>query len=464
MGVLSNFQNCFTKPSYSNFLLMITGWITCQGRHSISRVIQAAGEQARDKHHSVFYRFLSRGKWSTDALGKVVYSLLSPWLPTRIVVILDDTLSHKSGPHIFGACMHYDASQSTYGRSASGERKAFFAFGHNWVVLALWIPLPWNQDRGLAVPILFRLYRSKKRCPKAQYRKRTLLALDLVEVLSNWLPADRTMLLVGDAEYACRNVVRNLPERIIFVGPMCMDAALFDRPGTQEGPGRKRLKGSRLPSPEQLARCRSTPWEDVNLTIYGRSVAIRIKSQVCMWYTVAGVRQIRMVLTRDPTGSIKDRAYFSTDDTASSTEVLVQFARRWEIEVAFRNTKQGMGLQDPQNGWWRRSSSETKPRKKAGPNPRGRRGEVAINHTLALAFAAYAVVIIWYAKHGNRVMDIEEVRRDAPWYLHKSHSSVQDMIAAVRREVWAARFSAHPVFKGVCPNIRALLPHWLVAA
>lgn len=465
MVVLSNFQNCFTKSSYNNFLLMITGWITCQGRHSISRVIQAAGDRARGKHHSVFYRFFSRGKWSTDALGKVVFSILRPWLPAQIVVILDDTLCHKSGPHIFGACMHYDASQSTYGRSAGGDRKKFFAFGHNWVVLALWIPLPWNQDRGLAVPILFRLYRSKKRCPKAQYRKRTHLAIDLVEVLSNWLPADRTMLLVGDAEYACKTVVRTLPNRIIFTGPMCMDAALYENPGLPKtGRGRPRIKGTRLPSPELLARCRSIPWEEIKLTIYGRSVTIWIKSQVCMWYTVAGQRQVRMVLTRDPTGSIKDRAYFTTDNTVSSTEVLVQFVRRWEIEVAFRNTKQVMGLEDPQNGWWRRPSSAAKPRKKAGPNPRGRRGEVAINHTLTLAFAAYAVVIIWYFEHGDRVRDVEEVRENAPWYLHKSHPSVQDMIAALRREIWAARFSAHPAFKGVSLNIRALLPQWLMAA
>ena len=401
--LLSNFQNCFTKSSYSNFLLMVTGWITCQGRHSISRVIQAAGERARDKHHSVFYRFLSRGRWSMDSLGKVVFSLLSPWLPARIVVILDDTLCHKSGPHVFGACMHYDAAQSTYGRSARGLRKPFFAFGHDWVVLALWLTLPWNQDRGLAIPLLFRLYRSKKRCPKAQYRKRTQLAVDLVELLSSWLPADRTMLLVGDAEYACRTLVRTLPERVFFTGPMSMDAALFDEPGVQKGRGRRRVRGNRLPSPEKLARRRATPWEEIELTIYGRSVKILIKSQVCMWYTVAGQPLVRMVLTRDPNGSIKDRAYFTTDVSTSSAELLVQFARRWEIEVAFRNVKQTMGLEDPQNGWWRRQTSEPKPRKKTGPNPRGRRGETAINHTLALAFAAYALVIGTLVGYGRWV-------------------------------------------------------------
>ncbi|MGH6932575.1 MAG: hypothetical protein ACREEE_09100, partial [Dongiaceae bacterium] len=67
-----------------------------------------------------------------------------------------------------------------------------FSFGHSWVVLALWVPLPWNAERGIAVPILFRLYRPKKRCPEGKYRKRTELAAELLAILASWLPADMT--------------------------------------------------------------------------------------------------------------------------------------------------------------------------------------------------------------------------------------------------------------------------------
>ena len=165
-ALLAGFAPCFTRPGFENFVTMISGWITCQGRHSISRMIQAASGLDGGKHHSRFYRFLAHGSWATDPVGNVLFQLLLPWLPTQITLILDDTLSHKSGPHIFGAAMHYDAHRSTYGRGTTEGRKGFFAFGHNWVVAALWLPLPWNRDRGLAIPILFRLYRSKKRCPK----------------------------------------------------------------------------------------------------------------------------------------------------------------------------------------------------------------------------------------------------------------------------------------------------------
>jgi hypothetical protein len=50
--------------------------------------------------------------------------------------------------------MHHDPLLST-------GRKAFSRFGHVWVVLAVWLPLPFGGvggPRGVAVPVLFRLY------------------------------------------------------------------------------------------------------------------------------------------------------------------------------------------------------------------------------------------------------------------------------------------------------------------
>ncbi len=464
--ILLSFSGCFTKPSFDSFVALVVGWITCQGRHSISRVIQAAGELARGKHYTCFYRFLSRGCWAADALGQVVFQLLLRFLGTEITVIIDDTLSHRSGPHIFGAGMHHDASRSTYGRGTTAGRKVVFSFGHNWVILAIWIPLPWNTDRGLAVPILFRLYRPKKRCPETLYRKRTELALELVSLLAGWLPegCDLKVDLVGDSEYACKTIVPNLPEGVVFTGPMCTNAALYAEPGPYCGRGRRRVKGGRLLSPLALAGSGTTPWAELTLVIYGKTVTILVKSQVCLWYTVARKKLVRMVVTRDPTGRIEDRTYFCTDARRSVADILIQFARRWEIEVAFRNAKQLMGVEDPQNGWWRRKAGSRAPKKKAGPNPRGRKGEGAVLHTLPLAFTAYAVLIVWYLRHGEPDLDVSRVRIEAPWYGHKDTPSFADILAAVRREIWASRFSAHPVFRRVRRKVRDLLPHWLLAA
>jgi len=71
--------------------------------------------------------------------------------------------------------------------------------------------------------------------------------------IEEWIPQDRKVILAGDTEYACRELVRGLPERIVFVGPMHMDAALYHPPPPKkEGGGRPRVKGKRRLSPRQL--------------------------------------------------------------------------------------------------------------------------------------------------------------------------------------------------------------------
>lgn len=75
----------------------------------------------------------------------------------------------------------------------------------------LCVRTPWNENRFMAAPIAFRMYRSKKQCPKAQYRKRTELAREMAAELIARIPQERQVILVGDTEYACHEAVRNLP-------------------------------------------------------------------------------------------------------------------------------------------------------------------------------------------------------------------------------------------------------------
>src|SRR5215213_7825150 len=151
-GVLVAFEPCFTAPSYRTFRLLVAGWIHCLGRRTITAVAVASGGVERC-HISVFHRCFSRARWSLDALGQVVFRLALAWIPADqpLSVLIDDTLARKTGKGIGLATMHHDPLLST-------ARKPFCSFGHVWVVLALWVPLPMGGSRGFALPPLFRLY------------------------------------------------------------------------------------------------------------------------------------------------------------------------------------------------------------------------------------------------------------------------------------------------------------------
>lgn len=460
-SILSSFAFCFTAPSFENFVALLCGWVLSHGPHTISRAIVAATAHGlAHKGHSAYYRLLSRARWSVDEVGHVLFDLLLPYLPDEIDAVVDDTLCHRTGPQIFGAGMHHDASRSTYGGRAGAHK--FFAFGHNWVVLSIWVPLPWNRERGVALPVLFRLYRSKKRCPKALYHKRTELAAETLEILRGWLPEGRLLHLTGDSEYACRTLVRSLPDSIGFTGPMAMDAALYAMPRPRKDRGRRAMKGRKLPSPAQ--RCAKNKWKRVQATLYGREVNLLIQTFTCLWYTVAGTRTVRVVITRDPKRRHKDRAYFCTDPERSWDEILSRYARRWELEVTFKTAKQSLGLEEPRNGWWRRIAGRRGDRRKSGPKQRGNIGRKAVERTAPFIFLTYGIVTVWFFKYGDVDRQVRRQRRNRPWYGLKQEPCFDDMLAALRREFWASRISRHPTLRRHARKILALIDPLLGAA
>ena len=454
--ILDSFSDCFTRPSFGNFAHLVMGWILCRSRRWITSVF-SAGSWRRRGHHSRYYRFFSSARWDPDKLGAVLFRLLLPYLPKRIEVAVDDTLCRRGGPRIFGVSMHHDGAASSYGLGASAALSSL-ACGHSWVVLAVIVPLPW-LSRGLSVPILVRLYRSPKRCSDREYRKRTELARSLVMILSKWLPPGSTLHLTGDREYACKTLLRDLDPEIEFTGPMPMDAMLFGPVPKYAGMGRPRCRGKRLPSPK--ARARSTRgWTKLELKLYGRNTKLLVKTWTCLWYTATGQRLVRVVLTRDPKGNYADRAFFSTEHELASEAILVLYARRWLIEVSFRDAKQYLGLNEPQNGWSRGKRSKQAP----GPRPRGKRGRKAAERTTPFAWAIYGIVVVWYLGEKRWRRDVAERSKRCPWYRSKETPSFQDMLDAMRVEILAHRLLARPLLNRTIEETRGTLRSMGVAA
>lgn len=464
-ALCSRFASVFTRPSLANFTTLAAGWILCQARHTVSGAVVAARGLGVCKHHSVFYRLLSRARWATDEAGYIVFSLLVPLLATCIYVVIDDTLARKSGPRIWGAGMHHDPLASTYGRGTPRGRHVAFAFGHNFVVLSVWVPLPWNPERGVAIPVLFRLYRSPKRCPKSEYRKRTELASEMLKVFAGWVPEGSQILVTADHEYASGHVVKHLPARGDFTGPIPMDAAIHDLPPGRSGKrGRPHRYGNRLPKPRELAADRSTPWQTMVVSIYGQPVKIWIKTLVCLWPSVAGTCPVRVVITHDPKGRIERRAYFCTDSERGAGQILEDFARRWALEVTFRDAKQFLGFEQPQNGWGRRKQGSPKRRKRAGPQPRGHRGRKAVERTGPFVLLLYGLVHLWYFQNGHPKGIAERVAAVAPWYRQKEGPSFRDMLQELRKQLLLAKFSQYPELNRVFQKNPSLLDTLLTVA
>jgi len=407
-ALLQGFSGCFTSPSAGNFVTLMTGWVLDLRRHTITEVVRAAGAVGK-KHISSFHRFFSRGRWATDEVGLLLAALVIGRLATTGVIrlIVDDTLGRHTGKRIAAASMHRDPLLST-------ARRLFFHWGHVWVVLAIEVTL---FDKSWALPILFRLHRSEKRCKKEKraYLKLTEHARELVELLAKRYPSRRFELL-GDAAYTNGTLIKKRPPNVTLIGRGRLDAALYApaAPRRRGQMGRPRRRGKRVASPAARAKRGDARWKKLVVQVYGRTVTVRVLIIDALWYVAAGSELIRHVVVRDFPGHERDDVFVSTDPTIGPRAIIESFARRWSLEVTFHESKGKLGFEDPQN-----------------------RTERAVERTAPFAFIAYTLVIVWYALHGH---SSRAARLPCmPWYAHKAGVTFSDMLATLRRASWRQR-------------------------
>src|SRR5947208_3391858 len=384
------FQPCFTAPTCRTVQWLVAGWLHCPGRRTITAVAVASGA-AEHRHISVFHRFFARAPWSLDALGRVLFTLALAWVPADqpLFLVLDDTLARKHGKGISLATMHHDPLLST-------AKKPFFSFGHVWVVLALWVPLPMGRSRGFALPLLFRLYVGAKRGgqraapahPRASRRQAAAaaahaahprptkleLARELIGLVAQWADG-RKLYVAVDSAYAGRPLLEDRPPQVHVLSRLRADAALWARPPRRRPgqKGRPRRRGPRLPRLKTLAAHRRR-WDALPLILYGRSVTPRVFTLTALWYHALRDQPLRLVVVRDPTGKRQDETFFCTDRTVDAAFILTGYARRWTIEVAFHDQKQFLGFEDSQQQSAR-----------------------AVARTAPVAGIVYALVLLWYA-------------------------------------------------------------------
>jgi hypothetical protein len=447
VGLLVAFEPCFTAPSYRTFRLVVAGWIHCLGRRTITGVAVASGG-VDQQHISVFHRFFSRATWRLDALGQIVFRLALRWIPADqpLSVLIDDTLARKTGKGISLATMHHDPLLSS-------ARKPFCSFGHVWVVLALWVPLPMGGSRGFALPLLFRLYVGAKRGgtrdapgrPRRGTRQQTaerahaahprptklMVARELLALVARWADG-RTVYAVVDSAYAARTLLEDRPANVHVLSRLRPDAALWARPGRRRPGqrGRPRRKGHRLPTPKAMAATRRR-WDPLPVTLYGRAVTPLVFGCTALWYGALRDQPVHIVIVRDPSGRRRDEAFFCTDLAVDATFILEGYARRWTIEVAFYNQKQFLGFEDPQN-----------------------QTPGAVARTAPMAGIVYDLVLLWYAARVQHGLSDTWPRR--PWYRSKTTPSFADMLTTVRQDSWRLLFSDPPPHTPLAQNPPAL--------
>jgi len=414
-STLEVWRSALTSPGFANFVVLFFGWALSTGTHAVTEALVVSAV-AGVRHHEAFHRFFSRGTWSPDEVGRLLFARLLALLPATepIPLVVDDTLAEKKGAGVYGIGSHLNAVRST-------KRRKVFSFGHVWVVVSVLVKVPFSR-RAWALPVLFRLYRTTKDCKATgdDHRKKTQLARELIDVLVVWA-GGRRISLAGDCAYCCDTVTKGLPDTVLLTGSMRPDAALCALPEPdpagapqgrrgrkKKGPGRPRKRGAPLQKPSELAHDESVPWRTCIADRNGKVCKVRYKTMLGCWYRACGMRLLRIVVVSCDEGALPIRVYFSMDTSLSVEALLGVYSRRWSIEVLFRDLKQLFGFAD--------SSA----RKKA-----------AVLRTAPFVGLCFTTLVLWCLTCPEAVRLAAPPLR--PWYRHKTGLSVHDLLRATRR-------------------------------
>ena len=393
----------FTQPSFATHQEMLLGWLMCLGRRTEFRVFEAIlGEPvSRRRRHPFdrFYNFFSRSAWTVhDLAHHVAVQVVLALNPRgRLHLVVDGTLLHKSGQHVYAIGWFHDPVAST-------KRRVATALGNQWVVLGLALRIS-GTERILCLPIHAMLQQ-----PDPEKPGPADLARQMLEDVLAWFP-ERELVLIGDGGFSAKYLLLNLDERVTYVGLMRRDAALHDpkiprrRP---DRPGPKPKQGPRLPSPREAAkkadRSRARPsagrWKTIEITAYGATRKFRVFSYLAVWPKVFGTRTIKVLVCRALEIGYDEVYLYTTDLEADPAWVVETYAWRTSIEGTFKDSKQVLEIQKPQHRC-RRSIEKLAP----------------------WVWLMQTVVALWYLTEGRKLPEARTARRqlggwETEWSFH----------------------------------------------
>ena len=298
-SVISFSKKCFTKPQFAHFREYLGGLITLHNK-TVSGIATASVER---QDQSSLNRFLTCSDWDEKHLGdRYLKKVRHEFGREKALLVIDDSLSKKTGKHITEVQYHKDHAGDGY------------VFGHQ-IVTAL------VKVRDKVFPLFPELY-SKKTCSKIQFAK---------ELVSR---AHEKLLLrtvVMDSWYMATEVIKHcLKKRLDVIGCFKSNRNVSFEIGewTKLSTHSKTLKKKDF---------RVTIIDDETYRVHERIVRVK------------HIGMVKLLISQEWMNDEKkwSRPFYliSTNTQQSAVQIIRTYAQRWSIETFHRDIKQNLGLE-----------------------------------------------------------------------------------------------------------------------
>ena len=360
MTVLGEFAPAiYGMSTWNKIEVLVVGTILTRGQRTVSAVLRVMG-LSQERNYAKYHHVLSRAAWSGLEVSAILLRLLVKTFDGGgpLVFGVDETIERRRGEKIAAKGIYRDPVRSSHSHFVK-------ASGLRWVSL-MWLTRVPFAERIWALPFLTalapseRYYQERGRSPK----KITDWARQLVCQVRRWLP-DRTLIVVGDSTYAALDFLHHcqtLHQPVTVITRLRVDAALYEPAPAYSGRGRPRLKGQRLPTPQQLIDDPTTCWTRLPIVWYNHQLRdIEISTHQAVWFHTGQMPvPIRFILIRDVAGQFNPQALLSTNPALDPLDMLVFFKRRWQMEPTFRHAREHLGM-ETQRQWSDKAIARTTP-------------------------------------------------------------------------------------------------------
>lgn len=252
------------------------------------------------KHYSSIARFLSSTAWNDAAVYHQYLSKIRHlFARQRVTLIIDDSLSKKTGKHLFGVQFHKNHCGNGY------------VFGHQVVTALL-------RTKEVLLPLIPRLYHKESMSKIQLAKEQIFLALQHVKVRE----------VIIDSWYMAAELINLCTSKgIAIIG--C-------------------LKSNR-------SICLHHRW--IGVRDYFRRVQRNTMTLVIVndekyryhevLVSLKGVGLVKLVIVQQWRNNRWSRAFYlvSTDTRRSAEGIITTYTQRWDIEVFHRDIKQHLGLE-----------------------------------------------------------------------------------------------------------------------
>jgi hypothetical protein len=340
--------------------------LLCPGRHTVTSLITTHGAQFADwtAHYDLYAKDRVNPRVLFKGIRSHVEALIGPQKP--LVVALDDTILRKTGRLIPGAAYRKDPLGPPFNVNLVWAQR----------MIQFSAALPNAEGEVRMIPIDF-VDASTPRKPRknepeekwAAYRE-TMKQRNLNEVALQTLhrlrseTRDRALLLVVDGSFTNEHFLKKRPSNTVVIGRIRKDAHLNALPEAQSDKGRRRIYGAELPTPEEIRKDKSIPWQRVRVFAAGKKRNFSVKTLERVRWRKAGKEDLRLVVIRacKYRGPGKKPLYrqpaylICTDPELPLKELLQTYIWRWDIEVNHRDEKTLLGVgqaqvRNPLSAW-----------------------------------------------------------------------------------------------------------------